>query len=91
MTQLRERTAPGSFFSMQKRGIFCFVFVFAFFLCFLGPHLWHMEVPRLGVQLELQLLTYTTATATSDPSCVCDLYHSSQQCQILDPLSEARD
>jgi len=24
----------------------------------------HMEVPRLGVQLELQLLAYTTATAT---------------------------
>ena len=25
---------------------FCFVFVF---FCFLGPRLWHMEVPRLGV------------------------------------------
>ena len=24
-----------------------------FFLAFLGPHPWHMEVPRLGVQLEL--------------------------------------
>ena len=28
--------------------------------CFLGLNLWHMEVPRLGVQLELQLLAYTT-------------------------------
>ena len=27
-----------------------------------------MEVPRLGVQLELQLLAYTTATAILDPS-----------------------
>ena len=27
-----------------------------------------MEVPRLGVQLELQLLTYATAAATLDPS-----------------------
>ena len=36
-------------------------------LCFLGPPLWHMEVPRLGVQSELQLLTYTTATAIPDP------------------------
>ena len=35
---------------------------------FLGPHLWHMEVPRLGVELELQLLVYTTATATPNPS-----------------------
>ena len=26
-----------------------------------------MEVPRLGVKLELQLLAYTTATATWDP------------------------
>ena len=26
---------------------------FLSFLCFLGPHPWHMEVPRLGVELEL--------------------------------------
>ena len=50
-----------------------------------------MEVPRLGVQLELQLPAYTTATITRDPSCVCDLHHSSRQSQILNPLSEARD
>ena len=25
-----------------------------FFVCFLGPHSQHMEVPRLGVQSELQ-------------------------------------
>ena len=46
-------------------------------LFFLGPHLQHMEVPRLGVKSEPQLLTYTTATETPDPSCVCDLHHSS--------------
>ena len=51
----------------------------------------HMEVPRLGGELELQLLAYTTATATPDLSQVCDVYHSSQQCWILNPLSEARD
>ena len=38
-----------------------------------------MEVPRLGVPLELQLPAYTTATATQDPSHVWDLHHSSQQ------------
>ena len=59
-------------------------------LVFLGPHLWHREVPRLGVQLKLQPLAYTTATATQDPSRVCDLHHSSQQQQILNPLSETR-
>ena len=30
-----------------------FSFSFFFFLVFLGPHLRHMEVPRLGVKLEL--------------------------------------
>ena len=33
---------------------------------FLGLRLWHVEVPRLGVELDLQLLAYTTATATPD-------------------------
>ena len=35
-----------------------------------------MEVPRLGVELELQPPAYTTATATPDPSRACNLYHS---------------
>ena len=43
----------------------------------------------LGVQLELQLPPHTPAT--SDLSHVCNLYHSSWQCQILNPLSKARD
>jgi len=34
---------------------------------------------------------YTTATATSDHSHVCDLCYSSWQHWIPDPLSEARD
>jgi len=50
-----------------------------------------MEVPRLGVELELQLLAYTTATATLDLSCICNLHHSSWQHRILNPLSKARD
>ena len=52
---------------------------------------WHMKVPGLGVYLELQLPTYTTATAMSDLSCLCDLCHSSKQRWIFNPLSEARD
>ena len=31
-----------------------------FFLCFLGPHPQHMEVPRLAVESELQLMACTT-------------------------------
>ena len=49
-----------------------------------------MEVPRLGVQSELQLPAYTTATATRDLSHICDLRHSSRQCWILNPLSKTR-
>ena len=50
-----------------------------------------MEIPRLGVESELQLLAYTTTIATQDPSHVWDLHHGSQQCQILNTLSDARD
>ena len=46
-----------------------------FIHCFLGLHLWHMEVPRLGAEMELQLLAYATATAMPD----------------LNTLSKARD
>ena len=71
--------------------LFCFVLflLYSFFLFRVAPQ--HMEVPRLGVELELQLLAYATATGTPDPSCVCNLHHSSRQRQILNPLTEARD
>ena len=72
-----------------RSGVYIFLFVCLF--CFLGPHPWHMEVPRLRVKLELQLPAYATATATSDTSRVFNLYHSSWQCRILNPLNEARD
>ena len=61
-----------------------------FFPVFLGPHPRHMKVPRLGVELKLQLLTYATATAPWDPCHVCDLHHGSQQCQVLNPPGEVR-
>ena len=64
--------------------------IYLFIFVFLGPHPWHMEVPRLGVEQELQLPACATATATLDPSRVFDLHHSSLQCQILNPLSEGR-
>ena len=70
----------------------------AFLSCAFGMHLFwggvffrahprHVEVLRLGVESELQLLAYTTATATWDPSCICDLHHSLWQSLILNPLS----
>ena len=69
------------------------LFYFLNFLCFcfLGLHPQHMEFTRLGVKLGPQLLAYTTTTATSDPSHVCNLHHSSRQRRILYLLSETRD
>ena len=68
-----------------------FYFHFYFIFCFLGLHQWYMEVPRLVVESELQLLACATATAIRDLSHVCDLHHSSRQHRILNPLSKARD
>ena len=70
---------------------FLFIYLFILYFVFLWLHLWHTEVPRLGVEWELQLLAYPTATATWEPSCVCNLHHSSEQRQILNPLSKAKD
>ena len=54
------------------------VWIFFFFFAFSGQHLQPMEVPRLGVELELQLLVYSTAFLT-------------QPRWIRNSLSEVRD
>ena len=53
------------------------------FFVFLELHPWCMNVPRLGVKWELQLLAYITATATPDLSHVCD--PTPQLTAMLDP------
>ena len=50
-----------------------------------------MEVSGPGVELELLLLAYATATGILDPSCICNLRLSLWQHRILNTLSEARD
>ena len=57
------------------------------FIVFLGLH---MEVPRRGVKLELQLLVYTTATAMPDLSHVCNLHHSSLQTPDPYPIAQGQ-
>ena len=79
---------------LPDRRIFFYLFVsssvlFLLLFCFLGRHLGHMEVPKLGVELELQLPAY--ATAARDLSHICDLHHSSGQRRILNRLSKGRD
>ena len=40
-----------------------------------GLHQWHMKVPRLWVESELQVLAYTTVIAMQDLSRIYDLHH----------------
>ena len=47
---------------------FVYIETFFFFLLFRATPKKRMEVPRLGVKLELQLPAYITATAMWDPS-----------------------
>ena len=70
-----------------------FCFLFFCFLCFFFQAALsaYGGVPRLGVESELPLPAFTTATATRDPSHICLLHHTSQQPQIPDTLSKARD
>ena len=74
---------------LLQDSVVLFVGLFVLFVFILGSHLKHVEVPRLGGQSELS--SYTIATAMWDLSRVCDLYHSSRQCWILNPLNEGRD
>ena len=65
--------------------------IFAFFFLLFRAALAAYEVPGLGVESELLLPAYTTATVTWDLSCIYNPHHSSRQHQILNLLSEARD
>ena len=94
-------------YETHLRGLICFSIIsseleyfiptvlsilFFFFFVFLGLHpMEHTKLPRLGVESELQLPAYTTATATQDLSHIYNLHHSSWQCRIFNPPSEARD
>ena len=62
--------------------MFC-TFFFFFLFVFLGPNPWHMEVSRLGIESEPLPLSFTTGTAMPEPSHICDLHCSLQQCQIF--------
>ena len=62
---------------------------FFFFLFMATPAAYGSSWAREGNKLQLPV--YATATATLDPSCICDLRCSQRQHQILNPLSEARD
>ena len=70
---------------LWKEKLLIYVFVF------LWPHLWHMEVPRLGVKSKLSLPAYTRTAVKQDPSHICNLHRSLWQHQIRNLLSKTRD
>ena len=80
MREKGQECQPGDMGLPEIRSMASISFFYLF--GFLGLCLRHMEVPRLGVESELQLLYL---------SCVCDLHHSSRQRQIPKTLSKARD
>ena len=91
LTFINRNTSAGSYIVLNYLHILPFFFFarnFIHFFFFSGPHLQHMEVSELGVKSELPLPAYAIAISTQDPSRLCNLHHSSQQCQLL---SETRD
>ena len=71
-------------------GVLFVWFISSFLKIFLLFRATHIAYGRLGVEMKLELLAYTTATAMQDPSGICDLHYSSQKCWILNPLSRVR-
>ena len=67
--------------------VMSFFFLFLFCGCTCG--IWKFLGP--GVESELQLQDYSMAPTVPDPSHICDLCHRLWQCQILNPLSKARN
>ena len=70
-------------FTVHKVTVLAWVYKHSFSVCFFKatpePH----ESSQAGTESELQLPVYTTATATPDPSHICDLHHSLRQRWIL--------
>ena len=66
--------------------VFFFLIFFNLFV-FLGLNPHHIDVSTLAAKSEPHPPAHLTATATADPSHICNLHHS----QIFNPLNEARD
>ena len=88
--------SPNSFVSCWGRTskeVIYFFFFFFFFLFFLGYTLGIWKFPGLGSNWNYRYQPTQLYHSHSNPdlSCICNLYHGSQQCLIINPLSEVRD
>ena len=68
----------------------CYVFIF-FLLHRAASEAYGSSPARDRIRAIAAGLRHSHSNARSDPSLVCDPHHSSRQCRILNPLSEARD
>ena len=68
-----------------------FFFFFFFFLSFVFCLLRATPAAYGVSQARGLIAVYIRATAMTDPSCVCELHHSSWQRRTPNPMSEARD
>ena len=76
----------------MKRHKYCLTFYKTSILfCFLLFRVAPTAYGSFQTRGQMQLPAYATAAVKPYPSCICNLHHSSQQCQIPEPLSEARD
>ena len=64
---------------------------YLYIFCFLGPHWWHMEVPRLRGPSRATAASLHHSYSNWNPSLVCHLHLSSRQHWVLNPLSKAGD
>ena len=73
-----SKAAPTAYGSSQARGL-------------IGAVVTGLRHSHSKAGSDLHLQPTPQLTATPDPSCICDLYHSSRPRQILNSLSKARD
>ena len=89
LTSPTASRGPAPSYSVITLNLVCLNPYLPSFFYYLGLHLRHLKVPRLGVESELPVCT--TATATPELSCIPKLHCSLRQHQILNPLNEAGD
>ena len=88
----KHRISPGAHISLSFYLFLSLSFLFFFFFFFFGLF---RAVPTAyeGSQArsQIRIVAYTTVTAMTDPSNICELYHGLWQCWILNSLSKAGD
>ena len=79
------------FFPPEIIILMCWMCLFIFHLYFFRATPTAYGSSQARDQIRAAGTAYTTAIATQDPNHICDLHHSSQQGQIPNPLSRARN